>query len=56
MFQLVTVINTRLKNQLGEERVSFSLQVSVYHQGKPVQKLKADTEAETMKDWVLFSG
>lgn len=50
------MINTRLKKQLAEERVSFSLQVTVYHLRKTVQALKASTTAETMEGWVLFSG
>jgi hypothetical protein len=44
----VAVINI-ITNQLGDERVT------VYHQEKPGQELKAQTKAETMEECCLLA-
>jgi hypothetical protein len=53
----VAVINTKTKSNLEEEKVHFSSyhHATFYHQGKPEQKLKAGTEAETIESCCLLA-
>lgn len=49
------ITNIMTKDNLGEEGVGFRLQVVVHHSGKQFRNSRRYSNAETIKDKLMFS-